>query len=481
MLVSKGALVKETVVWSGSPATWPGWSSLELGNSWASYGEIYKRQLWVNVLVNKRANAVARLPLKVYERTDDGREETRDHPYATLLRRPNSRTSAKFLWLWLVSTYDVYGEVFLGKLRDNGGRPTALLPLHPTAMHIEDERDELFWTWRTSKAEVKNIPASDLVHIKTYNPDDANRGMSPLEPLRRTLEFEDAAQRAQSSFWRKGARPGVALSHPKNISDGAAKRLKFQWDQIAGGADNTGSTVVLEEGMKPEILTIPADKAQYIDSRKLNREEVCAEFDVPPPVVHILDRATFSNITEQMRSMYRDTMAPVLTGLEAELDFQLRGSVQRGRSEPDFGEEVYAEFLLDQVLRGDFEQRAKAYQQAIHSGWLMPSEVREMENRPRVEGSDVLLINSTLVPIDMTDEITAGAARVDDESPRRLTTDQTRTVMGRLSRPKSLDEIDPDALVEGLNGERAVVLRELEAARAEGLDVAAFRDRLRRQ
>ena len=35
-------------------------------------------------------------------------------------------------------------------------------------------------------------------------------------------------------------------------------------------------------------------------------------FDVPPPVVHILDHATFSNITEQMRSMYRDTMTPRL-------------------------------------------------------------------------------------------------------------------------------------------------------------------------
>lgn len=481
MLVSKGALVKETVVWSGSPATWPGWSSLELGNSWASYSEIYKRQLWVNVLVKKRANAVARLPLKVYERTDDGRQDARDHPYAVLLRRPNRRTSAKFLWLWIQSTFDVYGEVFLAKHRDAGGRPDALWPLHPTAMHPEDERDgEILWTWRTSKAEVKGIRSSDLVHIRTYNPDNVARGLSPLEPLRRTLEFEDAAQRSQSSFWQKGARPGVALTHPNNLSKDAADRLKLQWDQIAAGADNTGSTVVLEEGMKPELLTISNEDAQYIESRKLNREEVCAEYDVPPPVVHILDRATFSNITEQMRSMYRDTMAPVLTGIEAELEFQLRGSMQPGRSEPDFGDAIYAEFLLDQVLRGDFEQRAKAYQQAIHSGWLMPSEVREMENRPRIEGSDVLLINSTLVPIDLTDEVTAGAAST-ERSPRRLSTEQIRTVMGRLSRPKSVDEIDPDALVEGLNGEREVVLRELETARAEGLDVAAFRNRLRRQ
>jgi phage portal protein BeeE len=79
---------------------------------------------------------------------------------------------------------------------------------------------------------------------------------------------------------------------------------------------------------------------------------VCAVYDVPPPVVHILDRATFSNITEQMRSMYRDTMAPRLGLYESVLDSQLR---------PDFDPrgDLYAEFLMDEVLRGSFEQRAR--------------------------------------------------------------------------------------------------------------------------
>jgi HK97 family phage portal protein len=104
--------------------------------------------------------------------------------------------------------------------------------------------------------------------------------------------------------------------------------------------------------MTPQKLSLSAEEAQYIETRKLNREEVCAVYDVPPPVVHILDRATFSNITEQMRSMYRDTMAPRLGLYESVLDTQLR---------PDFDPrgDLYAEFLMDEVLRGSFEQRAR--------------------------------------------------------------------------------------------------------------------------
>jgi hypothetical protein len=88
---------------------------------------------------------------------------------------------------------------------------------------------------------------------------------------------------------------------------------------------------------------------QFIEARQVSREEACGMYDVPPPAVHILDHATFSNITEQMRSVYRDTMAPRLALFESGIDAQLR---------PDFDPQgnLYAEFLLDEVLRGAFEQ-----------------------------------------------------------------------------------------------------------------------------
>lgn len=405
MIVSSGNL-KSTVTWTGTPATWGSYtSSVDLGARWSSYAEIYTQQLWVYSVVNKLAKATARLPLKTYQATGEGRDDAQDTPFGQLLRRPNDRHSAFFFWLWTASTRNVYGEAFWGKVRDSGGRPIALVPLHPTAMNPEEERDGVLrWTFQNGTVRIEDIPQHDLVHFKAYHPSTFARGLSPLEPLRRTLENEDASRRATSAFWRNGARPGVALSHPGKLSDQAAERLKIKWDMAFSGADNTGRTVVLEEGMKPEIMSLSAEEAQYIEGRKLNREEVCGAYDVPPPVVHILDHATFSNITEQMRSMYRDTMAPLLKEYESTLHSDLRDSRLPGRSENDFGDETYAEFLLDEVLRGDFEARADSYQKGINSGWLMPSEARTKENLEFVEGSDRLLINSTLVPVAQAGE-----------------------------------------------------------------------------
>jgi HK97 family phage portal protein len=467
---------KSTIIYQGDTAHYFGAWHQTYGHRTSGYAELYKRQLWVSVVVNKRAGMVARLPLPVYERGVQGRKRAPQHPYARLLSRPNAKHDPFLFWTWTCSTWDVYGEAMWGKVRDSGGRPVELLPLHPTAMTLEDNGS---WTYRSDSIEVQNIRAEDIVHFTTYNPEGLGRGMSRLEPLRDTLANEAASRNATSSFWSKGARPGFALTHQGNLSQPAADRLRVQFDSLHAGVENTGKTVILEEGMTAQSLTINNHDAQYIETRKLNREEVVAAYDMPPPAVHILDHATFSNITEQFRSVYRDTMAPVLGYFESVLEHQLRGSVRRGASEPDFGDEVYAEFLLDEVLRGSFEARQDAYDKAKY---MTLAEKRERENLPFIDGTDVILVNTAEQPLDMLGAVTA--ARINGSAGSAtaagaLPAEAVRSLMGRLSRQKSLDEIDTAALTSGLNGHTPTVLSALADEKSAGGDLASFRTRLR--
>ena len=462
------------LVLSDSPAGLPlthivASDGMRLLSAFASYAQIYKRQLWVYVLVRKRALATRRLPFKTYRRTDEGREDARDTPLGQLLAAPNPRHSGPFLWEWTSSTLDIYGEAIWLKVRGRDGRPIGLWPVHPSNIVVRVEGNTLEYVYGKGVLAGGTpqfvIPERDVIHFRTYNPDSTIRGLSPLEPLRETLINEDAARRATSAFWRNAGRPSVALSHPNTLSPEAAVRLRENWNAVHGGAENFGKVAILEEGMKPEQLSLTAEEAQYVETRKLNREEACAAYDVPPPVVHILDRATFSNITEQMRSMYRDTMAPHLGGLEATLAYQLV---------PEFGADLYCEFLMDEVLRGAFEIRAAAYQAAINAGWITPAEVRELENFPFIEGSDRLLVNSTMVPVEEASRNSAPPATVSAS----LSPNQLRVLGSRLGRPETLEEVDPGVLTAGLNGQAQFVRDELAAALAAGDSVAAFRERL---
>lgn len=459
-------------------------SGLALTERFASYAAIYRAQLWVYVVARKLALGTARLPFKVYERDGaDDRTEARDTPFAQLMRRPNPKHDPFFFWLWTASTAEVYGEAMWAKIRDGRGSPVELWPLHPVNVRVDENGGDVVYLFTGNSGTEPQflIPARDVVHFKAYNPDTTLRGMSPLEPLRQTLVNEDAARRATSSFWQRGARPAVALSHPGTLSDSAAKRLKLRWDEVAAGADRTGATVVLEEGMKPEILSLNQEEAQYINTRKLNREEVCASYDVPPPVVHILDHATYSNITEQMRSMYRDTMAPRLGLYESAIDTQLR---------PDFAadDSLYGEFLLDEVLRGDFEVRAQAKVSLISTAQLTPNEGRKMDNLPAIEGGDRLYINSAFIPLDEVssrttpnppaEDIPGALPAVPEPQPAapvvpatmRRELDLLRAEMkaGQAANSAVLDQLA--AAMKTLTGRRRVTLVRDQLGRATGLE-----------
>lgn len=373
-------------------------TGLALLNRFAAYAELYRRQIWVHILVRKLAFGTARLPFEVRQRTSSGTEPVDDgHPLARLLSSPNEQLDAFRLWLWTAATREIYGEAFWLILRDHTGQPADLQPMHPANVIVErGETGDLVYYYAAGVRDVTllpPIPAADVVPFTEYNPETLARGLSTLEPLRDTLYNEDAARRATASWWRRGARPSIALTHPGTLSEPAQQRLRATWDAQHAGADLMGGTAILEEGMRPEVLQLSAEEMQYIETRKLNREEVCAAYDTPPPVVHILDHATYSNITEQMRSMYRDTMAPRLGMYEATVNHHLV------RQFDDTGHTI-VRFNLDEVLRGDFETRAASARDLINFGVMKPSEARPMFGlNDAGPEADQLYANAALVPL----------------------------------------------------------------------------------
>ena len=375
----------------------------------ATYSALYRRQPMIATVVDKISNSAARLTVKSWDVTaESGRVQDKTSPFALLLANPCTELSPFNFWRWTFSTYEVFGEAFWYKQRRNrnvdsfgvvtqSGPVVNLLPMHPsrTAVHRDhDGNVEYIFTLGVASAGILHAPAADVVPFLRYNPDNLMRGMSRLEPLAQTLRNEDAARRANDSFWMRGLRPSVILNHPETLSQPAQDRHKAQFDAAHAGADNMGGSMVLEEGMTLTVTQLTADEMQYIDSRKMNLQEACMVYDVPPPVIHILDHATYSNITEQMRSMYRDTMSPRLEDVESVIDFYLLG---------DFGMAGTheTEFDMSEVLRGDFEGRTTAVVALRNAGLSTGNEGREIMGLPMSDDPemDKVFANAALVEL----------------------------------------------------------------------------------
>lgn len=391
-----------------TPAPMPR-SSIRLADDFTQdYAAIWRAQGSVRTTVDFLGRNIASLGLHTFRRvSDNDRERLTTHPLARLLARPNPATTPYRLMDGLVRDLAIFDRAYWLKMF-TAGTPW-LLRLPPAAVVPQGS-----WLWpeafeyNGSKGK-KVFPADQVVHFRGYSPEGDLAGSSPIEALRRVLSEEYEAGRMREQTLRNGARASGYLERPvpqpgqAAWSKEARERFRMQWRaQYTGGGPEAGGTPILEDGMKFVPAQQSAKDLQYVEVRKLAREEVAAAYFIPPTMVGIMDSATFSNIKEQHKHLYQDTLGPWLTMISQELMLQLL---------PDFpdSEDVYLEFNLEEKLRGSFEEQAAQLQAATGGPWMTRNEARAMRNLPAIEGGDELI-----VPLNV---IEGGQASPQDSAP----------------------------------------------------------------
>lgn len=403
-VVSSGSL---TSVNRSMPVALP--FSVQLAdNYYADYAEIWRKQPAVRMVVSFLARNIASLGLHAFRReSDTDRVRLTDHPLAALLSRPSPVTTRYRLINGLVHDLGIYDMGYWGKVADGANR--ALVRVPPAMMTPKGEswvapsEFELRGTRGT-----KTIPAEQVVYFRGYRPEDDRAGCSPIESLRRILAEEYEAGRYREQTLRNGARMSGYIKRPKDAKwqDGAKERFAASWRaQYTGDGPGAGGTPILEDGMEFVPASQTAEQLQYIETRKLTREEVAAAYFIPPPMVGILEHATFANIEEQHRMLYQDTLGPRLVEIEQEIDLQLVPDL------PDTGQ-VYVEFNLAEKLKGSFEEQAKALQTMVGGPVMTRNEGRARLNLPSIDGGDELI-----VPMNVTE---GGLASPSDTAPKAL-------------------------------------------------------------
>ena len=143
--------------------------------------------------------------------------------------------------------------------------------------------------------------------------------------------------------------------------------------------------------MKWKQVSIPPDDAQFLETRKFQVREIARIFRVPPHMVGDLEQATFSNIEHQGIEFVIHSLRPWLVRWEQTMNWNLVSPRERGQ--------VYAEFLIEGMLRGDIESRYRAYATGRQNGWLSANDVLELENMNPLPGEQG---NIYMVPLNMT-------------------------------------------------------------------------------
>lgn len=355
----------------------------------ATYEHIFRTQPWVYTVAMKMVWAAARLPLHSFQMDADGtRARERSSSLAAVLKSPGPCSPfglKQRVWRSLL----IHGNALTIKERPTAGAPPSRLrPVNwPQVQTVEtvDGYPVAYAVWDGASWE-PYAPAEVIHHAMPG-------GLSPLEPLTRTLALEDAAQTFQTSSMRNGVSPRGAWITDEKLDDKTIPRLREALNEQYAGPENAGRPGLFDQGLKWNTIGTSVADTQLIDQRKLSREEVCAVFDINPTQVGILDRGTFNNTAEGRRALYVDALGPRLSLVEDEWNAQLVGG------EPAW-DGLFVEHETSEVLRPDPEARARVHLMNQQAGVNTVNERRRAENLPPVDApaADMPLIPANMLP-----------------------------------------------------------------------------------
>ncbi len=338
--------------------------------------------------INLIGGAIASLPLPIYERTLDGRKRADHDVWWLLNEQPHPAWTASSFWEYLTASKLLLGDAYARIIRASNfsDRIIGFEPLHKSRLVVTKHGPQLVYAYREDDNSITALSQDDVLHIPGPGFDGIS-GMSQIRhALRNSAGIALAADEYSGRFFKNGARPDFAIEVEGNLSTDQQDVIRRTWANRHSGIDNAHLPALLVGGAKVREITMNAEDAQLIDTRRFQVEDIARIFGVPPHLIgHTTAATSWGTGIEQMSiGFVKYTLQRHLVKFEQELNRKIWPRTPR----------YFAEFNTAGLERGDYKTRNEGYRIALgragEPGWMTVNEVRKIENLPPVEGGDDL-------------------------------------------------------------------------------------------
>lgn len=360
------------------------------------------------------AESVGSLPCSVKQSTASGTITAYNHSaYNLLHNKPNPFQTAIDFWKMVVALLLTEGEAIAIITFSGRWMPTRI-DLIPCPQDVDvlvfDDRP-----WY----KYKGVVYEDwrVLHFKDLSLDGI-RGCSRIRYNAETLSHA-----AKLKIYGKKAignkPPGYfSTDQPYDLVAKSQDNIAKAWKEKI----NAGDPPTVPFGLKYNALMISPGDAQYLDSVKATREEICGIFRIPPTFIQDYERATFANAEQQDIVFAKYTITPLITILEQECNAKLFSEANSTSKEP-----YYVKFNLGALLRGDFKTRTEGYRTLFNIGAIDGDTIAELEDWNKWEGGNRRFIQMNMMPLDRADDMVDSMLK-EGGSAEPVKDDQQRTI-----------------------------------------------------
>ena len=292
------------------------------------YQDLAKEGYLKNAIVYRCVNEISKGASAVEYCLKSGDQMIEVHPILDLIARPNPLQSYAEFSQALFGFLLLSGNAYILKVGGDIGRPKELHLLRPDRVVVNGGNKAIPESYdymingrvQESYPVDQDTGASDLKHIKLWNPLDDYYGCSPLSAAAVEVDQHNLSSKHNINLLNNGARPsGAVIFKPKdesgfnvNLSEAQRQQLLTDLNNRFQGAGNAGRPLLLEGDFDWREMGLSPKDMDFINLKHMSATDIALCFGVPSQLVGVPDAQTYSNVAEARLALYEETIIPHL-------------------------------------------------------------------------------------------------------------------------------------------------------------------------
>lgn len=296
-----------SVITTGVPEPFP----------FADFAEAYQVHVWVYACVRAISTAVASVDVLPYRMDAEGSwKEEKGNALRELMRRPNPYMTGRSIMQFVSMCLELTGNAYLALERMGGNRVAEIWPIPAGMMKPVSSKTKFIekYIYEIGGFQVEYQP-EEIIHFRDVSPINMYYGQGSVAPVANAIVSDLNAITWNKMFFANGAHLDGVLETDQTLSDPDYNRTVEGWKKLYVGAKNVGKTAVLDTGLKYKKIVDSMKDMDFVNLRKQTRDEILAAFNVPPSIVGLLEFANYSNMKEQQKAFWVNTVIPKLTNI----------------------------------------------------------------------------------------------------------------------------------------------------------------------
>ena len=317
----------------------------------------------ISACVNRIADTVASLQVKLYKKNGETIDEVED-PRVELLNNDTGDTldGSQFKKAMIEDMFlDKGGYAYVNKI---GGKVISIHYVEAIHISFQQGTDPIFKDYRI-QCNGKLYEGFQWIKL-LRNTVNGWKGRSIVDESPLLLNTVYASQQYEKNLVKTGGNKKGFIQSVNRLTREAMVKLKEAFRNLY--SNNTENVVVLNDGLSFKESSNTSVELQLNENKKTNSDEICKIFLIPPAIIN-------GGATEEDKKLFHEgCIMPVLERFETALNRVLLTEDEKSS--------YFFAFDTTDLTKSDIEQRFKAYEIAIKNGFMQIDEVRKNEKLP---------------------------------------------------------------------------------------------------